>query len=146
MRKRLQGFLDICPLVAALAMALTAGAAAQSIKLPSTVGPAPIAPIAPIQPPRLTAPSLVPSLTPNLAPKLTPSQIPQAPPLAAPAPVAPSAAAPVVVKFRCEVVPQDQACRADGGTPDGGGGDAECSCASDYCYWNDQGRHVCEKR
>ncbi len=47
-------------------------------------------------------------------------------------PAAPVAPAPVV-RFRCELAPQDEACR-EPGAPDGGGDDAECSCARDYCH------------
>jgi len=62
---------------------------------------------------------------------------------AAPAVVAPAAPA-RVVRFRCEVAPQDQTCR-DPGAGDGGGDDAECNCARDYCHTTEAGSRVCEK-
>jgi hypothetical protein len=61
-----------------------------------------------------------------------------APPVAAPA--APAR----VVRFRCELAPQAEACR-EPGAPDGGGDDAECSCARDYCHTTETGTRVCEK-
>ena len=75
----------------------------------------------------------------------------QAPTLPAPV-VVPQAAPPVVepaaparvVRFRCEVAPQDQSCREPGAS-DGGGGDEECSCARDTCHTTAAGIRVCEK-
>jgi hypothetical protein len=69
------------------------------------------------------------------------------PPLAAPqaAPPAAAPAAPVVVRFRCQVDPGAEACKAPL-APDGGGGDEECNCASDHCYFNPDGVRVCEKQ
>jgi hypothetical protein len=67
----------------------------------------------------------------------------------APMPTPPAAAAPAaparVVRFRCEVAPNDQSCRKSGAGEDGGGGDEECSCARDYCHTTEAGTRVCEK-
>jgi hypothetical protein len=51
---------------------------------------------------------------------------------AAPAVVAP-AAPPRVVRFRCDLAPEAEACK-DPGAPDGGGDDSECTCAHDDCH------------
>jgi len=86
--------------------------------------------------PGLIAPMPQPSLSPTLpAPAITPEV---APPVAAPA--APAS----VVRFRCDVAPQDQSCR-EPGAPDGGGDDSECTCARDRCYTTEAGNRVCEK-
>ncbi len=63
------------------------------------------------------------------APAIAPPPV-AAPPAAVPA--APAAPAPVV-RFRCELTPEAESCK-EPGTPDGGGDDAECTCARDYCY------------
>jgi hypothetical protein len=77
-----------------------------------------------------------PSLSPTLrAPAITPQV---APPVAAPA--APAR----VVRFRCELAPQAEVCR-EPGAPDGGGDNAECNCARDYCLTTEAGNRVCEK-
>jgi hypothetical protein len=91
-----------------------------------------IGPLPPL-PPAMQAPVLSP---PVAAPQV-------APPLAVPA--APAPAAPArVVRFRCEVTPQDQSCR-EAGAPDGGGDDAECNCTRDHCTTTEAGIRVCEK-
>jgi hypothetical protein len=94
--------------------------------------------------PSLTTPSIAPVITPNLT-------APVAPPIAAPAPSS-NAPVPVVhaVRFRCEVMPQDQSCREPPEVHDGGGDDSECNCSTDPCYnIMDQttglSRRICEK-
>jgi hypothetical protein len=136
-----------------LAAVLATHAAAQRIPGSGTGGsagvmaPHPMPPAgAAITPPVLTPPVLTP---PVLAPSVT-APMP-APPIAAPAapaPAAPAITAPAaparVVRFRCEVAPQDQSCR-EPGTSDGGGGDEDCSCARDYCHTTAAGIRVCDK-
>jgi hypothetical protein len=80
------------------------------------------------------------------------------PPLPAPVPAAPEITPPVaapaeparVVRFRCDVAPEAEACKDPGASDGGGGDDSECSCARDLCY--DQldpatghSHRVCEK-
>jgi hypothetical protein len=128
-----------------LAAVLATHATAQRIPGSGTGGsagvmaPHPMPPAgAAITPPVLTPPVLTP---PVLAPSVT-APLP-APPIAAPA--APAPAAPArVVRFRCEVAPQSEACR-EPGTPDGGGEDTECNCARDPCRTTEAGTRVCEK-
>jgi len=127
-----------------LAASLAAGAAAQRLGTQPGVGKPPggigggagiIAPLPPL-PPAMQAPTLpAPAVVPRAAP---PVAAPAAP--AVPAPAAPAR----VVRFRCEVAPQDQSCREPGAS-DGGGGDEECSCARDYCHTTAAGNRVCEK-
>jgi hypothetical protein len=95
-------------------------------------GPGLIGPLPPV-PPAMQAPTLSPSIA-----------VPQpAPPIAVPA--APAPAAPArVIRFRCELAPQAEACK-EPGAPDGGGDDGECSCDRDYCHTNEAGIRVCEK-
>jgi hypothetical protein len=71
-------------------------------------------------------------------PSVTPAPVPTPP--AAVAPAAPAR----VVRFRCELAPQDEACR-EPGSADGGGDDEECTCARDRCYTTEAGNRVCEK-
>jgi len=124
-----------------LMVSLTGNAAAQRLdpKVGGTGGgPGVIAPV----PggigagPGLIAPLPQPSLSPALPAPVIAPQV--APPVAAPA--APAR----VVRFRCELAPQDEACRKPG-APDGGGDDAECTCTHDYCYTTEAGTRVCEK-
>ena len=39
-----------------------------------------------------------------------------------------------LVRFRCEVAPQEESCRGRTEAPDGGGDDSLCDCSKDYCY------------
>jgi len=120
---------------------LGADAAAQRIKTPGPGvppggiggGAGLIAPLPPL-PPAMQAPTLP-------APVVV---TPTAPPVAAP-PVAAPAAPARVVRFRCELAPQDQSCREPGAGDDGGGGGEECSCARDYCHTSAAGTRICEK-
>jgi len=85
-------------------------------------------------PPPTTAPGLGGGVLQDLpkAPVLTPQTS------------APVAAAPArIVRFRCELAPQEQACREPGSAD--GGGDDECNCTRDYCYTASTGVRVCEK-
>lgn len=101
-----------------------------------------------VGPPQVTVPpggtsgvgggaGLIPTLPVPALPSVKP------PPVAVPAPAAP-AAQPRVVRFRCELAPQEQACKEPGAS-DGGGGDEECNCARDYCHTTKAGNRVCEK-
>ncbi len=121
-----------------------------------------------VEPPRIEAPRVPPGVSgvgggaglvaplpqiptaPAIAPTLPP-------PLPAPVPAAPEATPPVgvpaaparVVRFRCNVAPEAEACR-EPGAPDGGGDDSECSCAKDLCYdqldpATGKSHRVCEK-
>ncbi len=103
----------------------------------------------PVRPPPVTVEPPVQLSPPGTGPSLGGGVLQQLPtaPTVAPTiepPVARAVPAAPVVRFRCELAPQDQACR-EPGMDDGGGGDDECSCARDRCYWDDRGRHVCEK-
>jgi hypothetical protein len=102
--------------------------------------------VEPMRPPTVTVTPPVQLTPPGTGPGLgggVLQQLPTAPTIEAP--VVRAAPAAPVVRFRCELAPQDQACR-ESGSDDGGGGDDECNCARDRCYWDDRGRHVCEKR
>ena len=124
-----------------LAAGLATGAAAQRLGTQPGTGKPPggigggagiMAPLPPL-PPAMQAPTLPdPVIVPQAATPL------EAPPVAAPA--APAR----VVRFRCEVAPQDQSCREPGAS-DSGGGDAECSCSRDTCHTTAAGIRVCEK-
>jgi len=142
MPRRAQGPGFAGVLIATLLLVSGGSALAQTVRIPATVGPpTPVVPVPSLPSgPALTSPSLTPSLTPSLAPTLTPQAVPQA---AAPRAASPAPAA-RLVRFRCEVAPQDQSCREPGGGDDGGGDD-ECSCARDYCYATPAGNRVCEK-
>jgi hypothetical protein len=129
-----------------LTMGLASGAAAQRIGTTpggigggaGVIGPTPhLPPLAPA----ITTPVIPPLASPPLA-----APLPTAPPVAAPVTPAAPAAPAAVVRFRCEVAPQEQACRDPGAAPDGGGGDdSECSCSRDYCYYTESGTQICEK-
>ena len=131
----------VAVVIAAFTVGLKTGATAQYVELPLGVGQhAPMV----TPPPTITpVPSLTPSLTPSLAPSLAPAISPST---AAPAVAAPVAApAPRSVRFRCEVLPQDQSCREHSETPDGDAHDDQCDCSRDYCYPAPDGNRVCEK-
>ena len=135
----LTGALVAALLLVAAGLVSTSSASAQAVKLPSTGGaPTPVLPM-----PSLPMPGTGPT-SPTLTPSLTPSVIPTLPPAVA----VPQVAAPVpaarVVRFRCELAPQDQSCR-EPGVGDGGGDDGECNCARDYCYTSRAGIRVCER-
>jgi hypothetical protein len=127
-----------------LAAGLAAGAVAQRM-----------APTVPTLPPQVVAPPVVP-LPPGggvgggagligtlpqgpAAPAVTPQ--PSAPVAVPTAPVAPGS----VVRLRCEVAPQAESCK-EALNVDGGGGDEECRCGRDYCYYTETGTHICEKQ
>jgi hypothetical protein len=130
--------------ISALLIVMSATAASAQIKLGPTVVPPKVFPMPQLTRPggpSLTFPSLKPSITPSLSPTFKP--VPTGPIVTAPVPLAPAPAR--VVRFRCEVAPNDQSCR-EPGTPDGGGSDdSNCSCSRDYCHLNNAGRRVCEK-
>jgi hypothetical protein len=129
--------------VAAL-FGLTGGALAQIRYSPSISVHPIITPMPTITTvPSLTAPTFKPTMTPSLAPTIRPTL---AAPLAAPVPTAP-VAAPVAraVRFRCEAMPQDEACRERSEAPDGDSHDDECNCSRDYCYPAPDGNRICEK-
>ena len=125
-------------LVAGL-LVLAGGAMAQPVELPAGIGTTPVitpVPVMPMVTPSLTTPSLTPIVTPTLAPPATFNPT-VAPPIAAP--VARS------VRFRCEVLPQDQSCREHSEAPDGDAHDDRCDCNQDLCYPAADGNRVCEK-
>jgi len=129
----------------ALLTLLAVPAGAQGVRI-EPVRPVPIAPPPVALPPAVTAPGLggVLQTLPD-APTLTPQQLPSA---AAPAAAPAARAAPTqVVRFRCKLPLQAQTCRkpASSDGDDGGGGDEECNCAHDHCYWDDRRQRVCEK-
>ncbi len=131
--------LPVAVMIALFAVGLTKPAAAQHVELPAGIGSH--VPIITPMPTITVTPSLTPSFTPSVAPVIAP-----APALVAPAP-APSIASPVArsVRFRCEVLPQDQSCREHSEAPDGDAHDDQCDCSRDYCYPAPDGNRVCEK-
>jgi len=71
--------------------------------------------------------------------------LPTLPTLSPTVPAAPAAPAARIVRFRCEVAPQDESCRDPGAPDDGGGDDSQCDCKRDTCYTNAAGTRICEK-
>jgi hypothetical protein len=106
--------------------------------------------------PTVTSPGLGAGRTPDLGslePSLKtpePLELPgdtSLPDLSSPDPLfgsAPIAAAPVV-RLRCEIAPESDACR-EPVSADGGGGGEECSCSQDYCHYTESGTRICEKQ
>jgi hypothetical protein len=144
-------------LASALLLLAATSALAQTVELPGGAGMSPVTPLpGTVGGAGAAGPGLSPGLSPpGLTPTLVVPSVPPPvaePPVAAPAPAAagPVAATPRVVRFRCDVAPQEQSCREKAEAPDGGDDDSECSCAHDLCL--DQTdpaggppRRICEK-
>jgi hypothetical protein len=152
-----QGPMLRAALTSALLLLAVTSVLAQTVELPGGLGMSPVTPLpGTVGGAAAAGPGLSPGLSsPGLTPTLV---VPSAPPpvveppvtAAAPAAPGPVVATPRVVRFRCDVAPQEQSCREKAEAPDGGDDDSECSCAHDLCL--DQTdpaggppRRICEK-